>query len=734
MILQKLKRDAEDYLGEKVTEAVITVPAYFNDSQRQATKDAGKIAGFEVKRIINEPTAAALAYGLDKEHDQTILVFDLGGGTFDVSILDIGDGVFEVKSTNGDTHLGGDNFDKAVVDWMAAEFKQSQGIDLSKDKMALQRLYEAAEKAKIELSTTTSTNINLPFITADENGPKHLDLTLTRAKFDELTHDLVERIVGPVKRAMKDANLHRRQDRPRHPRRRHDPRAGRAGAGQAARRQGAPQGRQPGRGRRRRRRHPGRRAGRRGQGRAAARRDAAESRHRDQGRRVHQAHRAQHDDPDEEERDLLDRRGQPDERRDPRAPGRARDGALQQDAGQVPARRHPAGAARHPADRGHLRHRRQRHRARERQGPRHRQRAEDHHHRVERSQRAGHRAHDEGRRVARRRGPEGARGGRRQEQRREPRLLDREVAARHGRHASTPRPRSRSRPPAAELKKALDGDDVERHQDQDRRPHAGLAQAGRGRLPAGPAAAGPRATATAPARPPATRTSRRPTTRSSTRTRASKQGTERPARTPCGPAEKRHEHRGGVNHGDHQMGPVPRDDPGPEPAQPAGRPGLGRASGELAAGGRRLRHEGRRRPQGRARGHGPRRHPDRGRGQRPHDQGRAPLRGEGRRGAVLPRRAPVRLVPAQPRSAAGRQGRRDRRGLRRRHPHRDRAQGRRGEAEAHRGQGEEDRRGQDGARGREGAQPATSDRAGRRGRRAGPAAPSNAPHGETSTT
>jgi molecular chaperone DnaK len=207
MILQKLKRDAEDYLGEKVGEAVITVPAYFNDSQRQATKDAGKIAGFEVKRIINEPTAAALAYGLDKEHDQTILVFDLGGGTFDVSILDIGEGVFEVKSTNGDTHLGGDNFDKAVVDWMAAEFKQSQGIDLSKDKMALQRLYEAAEKAKIELSTTTSTNINLPFITADENGPKHLDLTLSRAKFDELTSALVDRVVGPVNQALADAGL-----------------------------------------------------------------------------------------------------------------------------------------------------------------------------------------------------------------------------------------------------------------------------------------------------------------------------------------------------------------------------------------------------------------------------------------------------------------------------------------------------------------------------------------------
>jgi molecular chaperone DnaK len=207
MVLQKLKRDAEDYLGEKVSDAVITVPAYFNDAQRQATKDAGRIAGFEVKRIINEPTAAALAYGLDKEHDHTILVFDLGGGTFDVSILDIGEGVFEVKSTNGDTHLGGDNWDKAVVDWMVAEFRQSQGIDLSKDKMALQRLYEAAEKAKIELSTTQSSNINLPFITADENGPKHLDMTLTRAKFEELTRALLERVVEPVHRALKDAGL-----------------------------------------------------------------------------------------------------------------------------------------------------------------------------------------------------------------------------------------------------------------------------------------------------------------------------------------------------------------------------------------------------------------------------------------------------------------------------------------------------------------------------------------------
>ena len=207
MILQKLKADAEAYLGEEVDGAVITVPAYFNDAQRQATKDAGTIAGLEVKRIINEPTAAALAYGLDKSDERTILVFDLGGGTFDVSILEIGDGVFQVKSTNGDNHLGGDNFDKAVVDWMVAEFKAAQGIDLAQDPMALQRLYEAAEKAKIELSTTTQASINLPFITADASGPKHLDLSLTRAKFEELTHDLLQRLEGPTKQALADAGV-----------------------------------------------------------------------------------------------------------------------------------------------------------------------------------------------------------------------------------------------------------------------------------------------------------------------------------------------------------------------------------------------------------------------------------------------------------------------------------------------------------------------------------------------
>ena len=207
MILQKLKADAESYLGEKVTEAVITVPAYFNDAQRQATKDAGKIAGLDVKRIINEPTAAALAYGLDNEKEQKIMVYDLGGGTFDVSIIDIGDGVIEVLSTSGDNRLGGDDFDKKITDYMIQEFKNAEGVDLSKDKMALQRLNEAAEKAKKELSSATTTNINLPFITATPEGPKHFDMNLTRAKFDELTHDLVERTATPVTNALKDAGL-----------------------------------------------------------------------------------------------------------------------------------------------------------------------------------------------------------------------------------------------------------------------------------------------------------------------------------------------------------------------------------------------------------------------------------------------------------------------------------------------------------------------------------------------
>ena len=207
MILQKLKADAESYLGEKVTEAVITVPAYFNDAQRQATKDAGKIAGLDVKRIINEPTAAALAYGLDNEKEQKIMVYDLGGGTFDVSVIEIGDGVIEVLSTNGDTHLGGDDFDQKIIDWMVAEFKNANGVDLSTDKMAMQRLKEAAEKAKKELSSATTTNINLPFISMNANGPLHFDMNLSRAKFDELTHDLVERTAIPVQNALKDAGI-----------------------------------------------------------------------------------------------------------------------------------------------------------------------------------------------------------------------------------------------------------------------------------------------------------------------------------------------------------------------------------------------------------------------------------------------------------------------------------------------------------------------------------------------
>ena len=207
MILQKLKADAEAYLGETVSSAVITVPAYFTDAQRQATKDAGKIAGLDVKRIINEPTAAALSYGIDKGEEQKIMVYDLGGGTFDVSIIEMGDGVQEVLATAGNNRLGGDDFDKRIIDWMVTSFKQENGIDLSGDKMAMQRLKEAAEKAKIELSGMTSSQINLPFITADATGPKHLDMTLTRAKFNELTADLVEKTIGPVRQAMQDAGL-----------------------------------------------------------------------------------------------------------------------------------------------------------------------------------------------------------------------------------------------------------------------------------------------------------------------------------------------------------------------------------------------------------------------------------------------------------------------------------------------------------------------------------------------
>ena len=305
MILQKMKDAAEQYLGEKVDKAVITVPAYFNDSQRQATKDAGKIAGLEVLRIVNEPTAAALAYGLDKKKDETIAVYDFGGGTFDISVLEVGEGVVEVKATNGDTHLGGDNLDQRVMDWIVAEFKKDQGIDLSKDKMALQRLKEAAEKAKCELSTTLETEINLPFVTADASGPKHLALKLTRAKFEQLVEDLLERSMGPVRQCLKDAGVEPKDidevvlvgGIDPHP------------AGPATRegllRQGAAQGRQSRRGRRGGRGHPGRRALGRREGPAAARRHAAFPGHRDAGRRVHAPDRAQHHHPHAQERGLL---------------------------------------------------------------------------------------------------------------------------------------------------------------------------------------------------------------------------------------------------------------------------------------------------------------------------------------------------------------------------------------------------------------------------------------------
>ena len=279
LILQKLKKAAEDYLGEKVTEAVITVPAYFNDAQRQATKDAGQIAGLEVKRIINEPTAAALAYGLDKGKDETIAVYDFGGGTFDISILEVGEGVIEVKATNGDTHLGGDNLDQRLVDWLIDEFKKDEGLDLrgKGNEMALQRLRDAAERAKIELSTTMETEINLPFITADASGPKHLVKKLTRAKLESMVEDIIQRSVGPCKQCMKDAGVDASkinevvlvggQTRM--------PRIQAAGEGTVRARR--PQGREPGRSGRDRRGDSGRRAQRRSERPAAARRDSADA-------------------------------------------------------------------------------------------------------------------------------------------------------------------------------------------------------------------------------------------------------------------------------------------------------------------------------------------------------------------------------------------------------------------------------------------------------------------------
>ena len=376
-VLMKMKKTAEDYLGEPVTEAVITVPAYFNDSQRQATKDAGRIAGLEVKRIINEPTAAALAYGLDKKGgDRKIAVYDLGGGTFDISIIEIaeidGEKQFEVLATNGDTFLGGEDFDKRVIDYLVEEFKKDQGIDLRNDHLALQRLKDAAERAKIELSTSHQTEVNLPYVTADSSGPKHLIIKLTRAKLEALVDDLVKKTIEPCRTALNDAGL-RMADinevilvggQTRMPKvqeavkdffgkePRKDVNPDEAVAVGAAIQGGV--------------------LSRHGQGRAAARRDAAFARHRDARWRVHQAHREEHDDSDQGLAGVLDRRRQPVRRDRARAAGRTRTGALQQVAGEVRSRRHQC-AARHAADRGHVRHRRQRHPARRREGQEHRQ-------------------------------------------------------------------------------------------------------------------------------------------------------------------------------------------------------------------------------------------------------------------------------------------------------------------------------------------------------------------------
>ena len=308
MVLQKLKADAEAYLGEPVTSAVITVPAYFTDAQRQATKDAGKIAGLDVKRIINEPTAAALSYGVDKDNDQKVMVYDLGGGTFDVSIIEMGDGVQEVLATAGNNRLGGDDFDQRIMDWILNSFKAEQGIDLSGDKMAMQRIKEAAEKAKIELSGVTSAAINLPFITADATGPKHLDMTLSRAKFNELTADLVEKTMGPVRQALSDSGLS----------------IGEiskvllvGGSSRIPAVQEAVKnfiGKEP---------FPGRRAGRRSPGPAAAGRDSPVPGRGDHGRRYDQDHRPEHHHPHQEEPDLLHRRRRSDPGGSQRAPGRA---------------------------------------------------------------------------------------------------------------------------------------------------------------------------------------------------------------------------------------------------------------------------------------------------------------------------------------------------------------------------------------------------------------------------
>ncbi len=458
-ILQKMKETAEAHLGQKVEQAVITVPAYFNDAQRQATKDAGKIAGLEVLRIINEPTAAALAYGLDKKEGKTIAVYDLGGGTFDISILEIGDGVFEVKSTNGDTFLGGEDFDMRIVDYLANEFKKESGIDLRGDKLALQRLKEAAEKAKIELSSTTQTEINLPFITADKSGPKHLTMKLTRAKLESLVDDLIQKTIGPCQNALKDAGLKSAEieevvlvggmtrmpkvvetvknffGREPHKGVNPDEVVAIGAAIQAGVLQGDVKDV------------------------LAARRHPALARHRDLGRRVHPAHRPQHHHPDQEEPSVLHRRGQSERGHHPRLPGRARDGGRQQAARPVRSRRHSAGPARRAADRGDLRHRCQRHRQRlgHRQG--HRQGAVDPHPGIRRSDRSRHHAHGQGSREPRRGGQEAPRTGRDSQPGRGARPLDRTDVEGIRRQGLGRRQGRWSRRRLSDLKSAIQGDD-----------------------------------------------------------------------------------------------------------------------------------------------------------------------------------------------------------------------------------------------------------------------------------
>ena len=342
-ILREIKGFAEEALGEAVNEAIITVPAYFNDSQRQATKDAGRIAGLDVLRIINEPTAAALAYGVDQRHgSKTIAVYDLGGGTFDISILELSEGIFEVRSTAGDTYLGGEDFDQRIMDWLIAEFKRETGVDLRTDRMALQRLKEAAERAKCELSTATEAPLNLPFISADESGPRHLVRSLTREEFETLVGDLVERTEAPVPRRPGAGGAARRPGRRGAAGRRPDAHAAGPAAGGADLRQAGQPRDQSRRGGGGRRRHPGRHPARRRQGHRAPRRDAAVARRRDPRRPVHQAHRAQLHDPDQEHASLHHRGRQPGHGRGARAAGRARDRRREPVARPLRAGRHPA--------------------------------------------------------------------------------------------------------------------------------------------------------------------------------------------------------------------------------------------------------------------------------------------------------------------------------------------------------------------------------------------------------